>query len=174
MRLCIYSYTVGIHEQSSSSSLDHPESRQRLWNDTRTQHISRLRRESSPSSSSNQSTTTSTSTNNLRRLNNVILDLTRTTHIDTTGLQALDDMRAQILDWAGPHVSISIVGANKRVQDRIQRHRLSSKNNADKNAEGRPLEAGYQVFELLQDALASKGDGREEGLVIGEEDIKGV
>jgi sodium-independent sulfate anion transporter 11 len=166
----IYTYTAGIHEQSASldNNPNHPTSRQRLWNDTRTHHVARLRHEASL----NQPT----STTNLRLLNNVILDLTRATHIDTTGLQALDDMRNQILDWAGPHVSIRIVGANKRVRDRFERHQLS-KINADKKVKGQrdgPLEAGYQVFELLQDALAGRRGDSEEGLVLGEEDIKGV
>lgn len=173
----IYTYTAGIHEQPASH--DHrpnnTDSRQRLWNDTRTHRVRRLRREAStPSSNPNHPTT---STNNLRRLNNVILDLTRTTHIDTTGLQALDDMRNQITDWAGPQVSIRIVGANKRIRDRFERHHQASKHKkAEAQGQGDgPLEAGYQVFELLQDALASRrGDNPEEELVISEEDVKSV
>lgn len=171
----VYTYTASVYEQSASSSSPESqatESRQRLWNDTRTHHVMRLRREGFPSSSSSDHPP-------LRILNKVIIDLTRATHIDTTGLQALDDMRNQILDWAGPRVSIRIVGANKRVRDRFERHHQLSRR---KNAEGRgdgdaPLETGYQVFELLQDALAGRRMARnsaEEGLVVSEESIKGV
>jgi sodium-independent sulfate anion transporter 11 len=130
----VYTYRAGIYEQSASSLDHHPESRQRLWNDTRTHHISRLRREASISSSHQ-----SISSNILRLLNKVILDLIRTTHIDTTGLQAIDDMRMQILSWSGPHVPIRIMGANRHVRDRFERHHHQAASNSRKtgeNAEG--------------------------------------
>ena len=150
----IYSYSSGSHEVSSGTIVNDQnakESTNRLWNDTKSRRIENLRREAG---------TTNREESFLPHLRTVIIDMTRVTHIDTSGMQALADIRSTLKDWAGEDAELAFVGLNERVQERFERAekcRVSAKN------EDGPQDQGYIVFDVLQTALCHTHAGGEYG-----------
>lgn len=55
------------------------------------------------------------------RLRMVILDMSATTFIDTSGLMNLELLKKQLRDWAGETVEIRFVGVNKHLKRRFER-----------------------------------------------------
>lgn len=144
----IYSYSSGAHEKPSTT-VDGPqnntqgESAERLWNDTKLRHIRNLRKEAGTSNSEESF---------LPFVRTVIIDMTRVTHVDTTGMQALADIRSALKDWAGTDAELTFVGLNNRVKERFQRAESCFD---ESSGEGEPRDGGYIVFDALQTVLYS-------------------
>ncbi|BCS25558.1 uncharacterized protein APUU_50269S [Aspergillus puulaauensis] len=144
----IYSYSSGAHEKPSTT-MDGPQhntqgkSADRLWNDTKLRHIRNLRKEAGTSNSEESF---------LPIVRTVIIDMTRVTHVDTTGMQALADIRSALKDWACADAELTFVGLNDRVKERFQR--AESCFDAS-SSEGEARDGGYIVFDALQTALYS-------------------
>lgn len=119
---------------------------ERLWSDSRARLIARLRR-SAPRART------------LPRIRVVVLDLTRVTHIDTTGMQALADVRAALLDWAGAGAELRFVGLNEELRGRFARaaeaYELEARSGRARDG------GGGVVFDVLQTALAPEEEGEE-------------
>ncbi|KAJ5088728.1 hypothetical protein N7456_012344 [Penicillium angulare] len=140
----LYSYSSGAHETPSGTTEEYQraeKSKNRLWNDTKTRTIQTLR---------SKRGTTNNEENFLPYVRTVIIDMTRVTHIDTSGMQALADIKSTLKDWAGTEAELVFVGLNDRVQERFQRAEncFSSSKNEDE-----PRDQGYVVFDVLQTAL---------------------
>lgn len=140
----LYSYTSGAHETPSGTTEDNQnaeKSTNRLWNDTKARRIEDLRKKAG---------TTNNEENFLPHVRTVIIDMSRVTHIDTSGMQALADTRSMLKEWAGSDAEMVFVGLNERVRERFQRAEksfVSSKNDSS------PRDQGYIVFDVLQTAL---------------------
>ncbi|KAL5335321.1 hypothetical protein BJX70DRAFT_401736 [Aspergillus crustosus] len=163
----IYTYSTGAYESSSQSAEKSPT---RLWNDTKTRHIRSLRREAGLSSSSSSSSSSS-----LPPLRTVIIDMTRVTHVDTTGMQAIADIRSMINDWAGPEAELRFVGLNERVKERFRRAESCFQDQAEAEAGERGARnGGYVVFDALQTALLSGSSSASPTQVDGGGGVKGA
>ncbi|KAL4781729.1 sulfate transporter family-domain-containing protein [Aspergillus varians] len=159
----IYSYSSGAHETPTSVTDDsHQVTRKspdRLWNDTKIRHIRNLRKEAGTSNNEE---------NFLPYVRTVIVDMTRVTHVDTTGMQALADIRSTLKDWAGADAALTFVGLNDRLRERFQRAESCFQCSS---GEGKTRDEGYIVFDALQTALYSthsedvKGSKSEERTV---------
>jgi sodium-independent sulfate anion transporter 11 len=99
----VYTYQSGV--PSSTPPLNRP------WNVHRDKHIARLRRHAGISS-------TDTFTPRFRVL---VLDMSATSFIDTTGMQALQRMKSELQDYGGDDVEFRFVGMCKGVRTRFQR-----------------------------------------------------
>ncbi|CAG8937248.1 unnamed protein product [Penicillium salamii] len=142
----IYTYTSGVHENPSRATEDlqsAEESKSRLWNDTKAKRIKTLREKAG---------TKNNLESILPRVRTVIIDMTRVTHIDTSGLQAMSDTRSMLKEWAGADAELAFVGMNERVKARFQR---AEKSFTSSTTEDSPRDQGYVVFEVLQTALQS-------------------
>ncbi|KAJ5762717.1 hypothetical protein N7533_001398 [Penicillium manginii] len=142
----IYSYTSGAHETPSGTTEDYQnaeKSTNRLWNDTKARRIEEQRKKAG---------TTNNEESFLPHVRTVIIDMTRVTHIDTSGMQALADTRSMLKEWAGPDAEVAFVGLNGRVRERIQR---AEKSFVSSNSDGSPRDQGYIVFDVLQTALSN-------------------
>jgi solute carrier family 26 (sodium-independent sulfate anion transporter), member 11 len=140
----IYTYSSGAHESPAIAGAiqQQPEATtDRLWNDTRTRHIRNLRKEAG---------TTNSEESFLPHVQTVIIDMTRVTHVDGTGMQAMADIRATLEEWAGADAELTFVGLNERVRERFRRSESSFQES--QNKEG-PRDAGNIVFDVLQTAL---------------------
>ncbi|OKL55313.1 hypothetical protein UA08_09407 [Talaromyces atroroseus] len=140
----IHTYSSGAHENPATGPEQTPGSPNRLWNDTKTRHIHNLRKEAGTSTSEESF---------LPHVDTVVIDMTRVTHVDATGMQALADIRATLEEWAGPGAELRFVGLNERVKDRF--HRCESSFQKSQNNKG-PQDAGYIVFDVLQTALLKR------------------
>lgn len=144
----IYSHSSGAYEKPSTTT-DGPQhntqgkSADRLWNDTKLRHIRNLRKEAGTSNSEESF---------LPIVRAVIIDMTRVTHVDTTGMQALADIRSALKDWACTDAELTFLGLNDRVKERFQR--AESCFDAS-SSEGEARDGGYIVFDALQTALYS-------------------
>ncbi|KAJ5259463.1 hypothetical protein N7478_012444 [Penicillium angulare] len=76
--------------------------------------------------------------------------MTRVTHIDTSGMQALADIKSILKVWAGAEAELVFVGLNDRVQERFQRAESCF---SSSKSEDEPRDQGYVVFDVLQTAL---------------------
>ena len=140
----VYAYSSGAHEDPATQYTANSEAIDTLWNDTKTQHVAMLRKAAGTHHATESS---------LPYVKNVVIDLTRTTHVDTTGMQAISDIRSTLRDWAGPDSSVSFVGLNERV--RIRFERAESCFQSAKQDES-PNDEGYIVFDILQTALFNR------------------
>lgn len=111
----------------------------RLWSDSRSRLVTELRRRAGLGANAS-----------LPRVRSVILDLTRVAHVDTTGMQALADIRSALQKWSGPETVLRFVGLNDELKQRFARSaevfELYKGNN-------RARDAGSVVFDVLQSAL---------------------
>ncbi|KAH8647959.1 sulfate transporter 4.1 [Xylariales sp. PMI_506] len=152
-QICEHIYTHSAQVVSEEQAALQKSS-QRLWNDTRTKLVSSLRRRAGISTEVA-----------LPRLSKVVLDMTRVAHIDTTGMQALADVRASLQDWAGPEAELQFVGLNEELRGRFSRaediYHLKSR-----KSKNEPEDGGYVVFDVLQTALSARslGNKSEEAL----------
>lgn len=140
----IYSYTSGVHETPSGTTEDYQnaeKSTNRLWNDTKARRIEELRKKAG---------TTNNEESFLPHVRTVIIDMTRVTHIDTSGMQALADTRSMLKEWAGADAELAFVGLNERVRERFQR---AEKSFVSSKSDSGPRDQGYIVFDVLQTAL---------------------
>ncbi|KAJ5975739.1 hypothetical protein N7481_009446 [Penicillium waksmanii] len=129
------------HANSPKDYQNAEKSTNRLWNDTKARRIEDLRK---------KARTTNNEESFLPHVRTVIIDMTRVTHIDTSGMQALADTRSMLKEWAGADAELVFVGLNERVRERFQRAEksfVSSKNDSS------PRDQGYIVFDVLQTAL---------------------
>ncbi|KAJ5908372.1 hypothetical protein N7495_001054 [Penicillium taxi] len=149
----IYTFSSGTDEVTSDNYTTNKDSAgdaNRLWNDTKSAHIRRLRKDAG---------TENTEESPLPKLRTVILDMTRAAHVDATAMQALADIRSNLKEWAGPNAELRFVGLNERVKDRFKRSEdyfQSLKSNKS------PRDEGYIVFDVLQTALYDSQSGDEE------------
>ncbi|KAL4885916.1 sulfate transporter family-domain-containing protein [Aspergillus karnatakaensis] len=152
----IYTYSSGAHE--SSSDRNQPSTAEksptRLWNDTKTRHIANLRREAG---TLHTNTLGESGNSSLPALRTVIIDMTCVTHVDTTGMQALADIRSTLKDWAGAGAEVKFVGLNERVKERFRRAESCFLSSAEEGGKG-AQDGGYVVFDALQTALTSKSE----------------
>jgi solute carrier family 26 (sodium-independent sulfate anion transporter), member 11 len=133
----IYTYSSPDEEQQSRIA---KEGNDRLWNDTKQKLVASLREKVGFRLDSA-----------LPKLRLVVLDMSsRVTHIDTTGLQALADIRANLQDWAGPDAELGFLGMNEELRARFSR--AQEKFNL-KSKTGAPRDTGEVVFDVLHNAL---------------------
>lgn len=137
----IYTYSSGIDEARLGTPRNSEEPPNRLWHDTRTRHINGLRKDAG---------TENTEEALLPRVRTVIIDLTRVTHIDTTGMQALADIRSVLKEWAGSDSKLSFVGIKDNVKERFDRAESCFQSS---NGDKAPKNEGHIVFDVLQTAL---------------------
>lgn len=148
----LYTFSSGEHESPAGVTEAHRNSKKsvdRLWNDTKSRRIENLRKRAG---------TTNNEESFLPHVQTLIIDMTRVAHIDTSGMQAIADIRSTLKDWAGDSAELVFVGLNQRAHERFQR--------AEKcfvSSKGRdfPQDQGYIVFDILQNALSSN-EGRSE------------
>ncbi|KAL4907095.1 hypothetical protein BDW74DRAFT_190098 [Aspergillus multicolor] len=149
----------GLHESTPASLVStlgpvEKKPQDRLWNDTKARHIANLRREAGTVSATDtplahgtaDSISPESNPRTLPRLYTVIIDMTRVTHVDTTGMQALADVRSTVEDWSGPDAKLRFVGLNERVKERFRRAEscfLSGE-------VGEARDGGYVVFEVAE------------------------
>lgn len=148
----IYTRTAAINEEVLFGTDSQPN---RLWNDTRRKHVRSLRQAAGLSVIDE---------GRLPRLRLVVIEMTRVSHVDTTGLQFFADIRAAAKDWAGEDVEVVFVGLNERVKARFARangiYELSTRDTCIQDG-------GNVVFEVLQGRLQKENmqtesaDGRE-------------
>jgi solute carrier family 26 (sodium-independent sulfate anion transporter), member 11 len=84
---------------------------QRAWNYKREKHIGRLRRLAGVSNTDIF----------IPRLRVLVLDLSATSFIDASGMQAFEDIKTEICLYGGPRVEMRFMGLNKGVQKRFKR-----------------------------------------------------
>lgn len=148
----IYTRTSAPNEEELFGSASQSN---RLWNDTRRKHVRSLRQTAGLSVADEA---------RLPRLRLVVVEMTRVSHVDTTGLQFLADIRAAVQDWAGEGAEVVFVGLNERVRARFTRAKGIYELNA-RDTEIR--DAGSVVFEVLQGRVQKEStktesvDGRE-------------
>ncbi|KAJ4396744.1 hypothetical protein N0V93_000966 [Gnomoniopsis smithogilvyi] len=134
----IYTRTAASNEEVLFGSKSHSD---RLWNDTRRKHVRSLRRAAGLSG---------TDESQLPRLRLVVIEMTRVSHVDTTGLQFFADIRAAVQEWAGEEAEVVFVGLNERVKARFTRakgiYELSTRDTGVQDN-------GSVVFEVLQGKL---------------------
>lgn len=139
----IYTHSSGEAEVKPSAA-----GSERLWIDSRARLISRLRQGANVAADAS-----------LPQLRHVVLDLTRVTHIDTTGMQALADIRSALIDWSGDDAELRFVGMNEELQARFTR--AAEAYELDKRSK-RARYGGGVVFDVLQTALTPEhGQGKE-------------
>ena len=140
-QICHYMYTYSKQVITEDIELSQKHER-RLWNDTRSKLVASLRQQACISSDAS-----------LPALQIIVLDMTRVSHIDTTGIQALNDIRTTLQDWAGPNAELRFVGLNEGVKRRFLR--AESIVNSKSHREG-PQDGGYIVFDVLHTALSAQ------------------
>ncbi|KAH8784183.1 sulfate permease-like protein [Hyaloscypha sp. PMI_1271] len=84
---------------------------QRAWNYKREKYIGRLRRLAGVSHTDTF----------IPRLRVLVLDLSATSFVDASGMQAFEDIKTELCLYGGPRVEIRFVGLNKGVQKRFKR-----------------------------------------------------
>jgi solute carrier family 26 (sodium-independent sulfate anion transporter), member 11 len=83
----------------------------------------------------------------------VVLDMTHVAHMDTTGMQALADIRSSLRDWAGEEAQLRFIGLNDELEERFARAQDIFR--ADRESR-EPQDGGHVVFNVLQTALDPK------------------
>lgn len=136
----IYARTSAYNEEELFGSEKVSE---RLWNDTRRKHVKLLRQASGVSNTDEAL---------LPKLRLIIIDMTRVSHVDTTGLQFLADIRAAVKDWAGEEAKVTFVGLNERVKVRFARAAGIYELNTEDDVE----DSGSVVFKVLQSRVQKK------------------
>lgn len=84
---------------------------QRAWNYKREKYIGRLRRLAGVSHTDIF----------IPRLRVLVLDLSATSFVDASGMQAFEDIKTELCLYGGPRVEMRFVGLNKGVQKRFKR-----------------------------------------------------
>ena len=84
---------------------------QRAWNYRRDEHIRRLRKLAGVSNTDIF----------IPRLRVLVLDLSATSFVDASGMQAFEEIKEEVRAYAGSYVEIRLVGLNKGVQTRFVR-----------------------------------------------------
>ncbi|KAH9844408.1 SulP family sulfate permease [Teratosphaeria destructans] len=134
----IYVYSMSANEHFQCGSKD----KDRLWNDSRGKMVETLRRQAGITSDSF-----------LPCIALVVLDMTRVSHIDTTGMQALADIRSSLKEWSGEDAELRFTGLNEDVKERFSRaaemYDLHQVNDRGKDA-------GRTVFNALQRPLRAE------------------
>ncbi|KAL3422657.1 sulfate permease [Phlyctema vagabunda] len=134
---------------------------ERIFNDNSAKRVQELR----------QNANIITPTKYMSYLRVLVLDFTQTTFIDSTGVKALEDMKAELIHYAGDDVEIRLVGLSPAVLLRFQRcgWKLASYEEAKSG-----VEADVIIhFELLRpaigarDILRNQGDGLDFGFDTG-------
>lgn len=118
----------------------------RSWNDRRDKRIEFLRRKAHVSNSD-------TFIPNFRAL---VLDLTRTSFVDASGMQALEDMKKELKGYGGPDIEIRFAGMSESVRRRFQRGGWTLKSpyeDGDTTVEGGAIETHDLAFEFLPHAI---------------------
>lgn len=100
----VYTYQSGV-------SLTPQGNVERAWNNRRDKLIRSLRRGAGISSADTFTP----------RFQVLVLDLTSTSFVDATGMQALEDIKHELKAYGGPHAEIRFVGMNQRVRKRFDR-----------------------------------------------------
>jgi len=128
---------------------------ERSWSDLGEKHIASLRRKAG----------VVTPTKLIPRIKVLVLDFSRVGFIDTTGLQILRDMKAEVLAYGGEDVEFRFVGLNESMKKKFQRTGWNLANAADAMngfGEGRDV-----IFELLKPAIEAPKMVRDSGLDFG-------
>ncbi|KAF2769901.1 hypothetical protein EJ03DRAFT_343145 [Teratosphaeria nubilosa] len=102
----IYVYSTPANGPFQSVSRD----KDRLWNDSRGKMVEKLRRQAGMTSDSF-----------LPSITLVVLDMTRVSHIDITGMQALADIHSSLKEWSGQDAELRFTGLNEDVKERFSR-----------------------------------------------------
>ncbi|KAI1588268.1 SUL1 Sulfate permease [Pyrenophora tritici-repentis] len=84
------------------------------------------------------------------QIRNVVLDLHAMHNIDTTGLTALKDLKADIEAYGGKNVRLRLVGLNERVRERFVRFGWTLINACDAGKEGKK---GTIVYDSVEEAV---------------------
>lgn len=129
--------------------------RERSWNDLSEQHIAFLRKKAN----------LGVPTKLIPRIRVLILDFTQVTFIDTTGMQMMREMKAELLAYGGEDVELRFVGMNDAVKKRFERagwHLATSMEDMKGFGEGKDV-----LFELLKPAIEAPRTVRDSGLDFG-------
>lgn len=143
----IQTYQTGLPEDERP--------KERLWNDLGQKRIDDMRRNS----------TLNLPTRYIPRIRVLVLDFTHVSFIDTTGMQMLEDMKAELIAYAGEDVEIRIVGMNAALKSRFKRAKweLATAEESMKGlADGKDA-----VWELLKPAIEAPRTVRDSGLDFG-------
>jgi sodium-independent sulfate anion transporter 11 len=81
------------------------------------------------------------------RIRSVVLDMHTMHNIDTTGLTALKDLKADIEAFGGKQTQLSLVGLNERVKERFARFGWSLREASDTSSERRKATPVYESVE---------------------------
>lgn len=84
------------------------------------------------------------------QIRTVVLDMHTMHNIDTTGLTALKDLKADIEAFGGKNTQLRLVGLNGRVRERFARFGWSLRDMSDVNDREKK---GTRVYESLQEAV---------------------
>jgi sodium-independent sulfate anion transporter 11 len=91
-----------------------------------------------------------------------ILDLTGVHNIDTTGLTALRDLKADLQKFAGPKAQLRLVGLAPRVRQRFARFGWSVYDAAQATKEERADRSATLAYASVDEALARRGRSASE------------
>lgn len=142
--------TIQTYSQPALHGIEDPE-KERLWSDSHDRKIAELRKNAGITDL------------DLPRTRVVILDMGNVAFIDTTGLQALADLKAELIGWVGVDLDMRFVGMRKGVRRRFERigWRLVDAWEQVGEDDGEGEINGDLVFENVSDAVRWVGDGRE-------------
>lgn len=135
--------------------MEQERARPRLWNELGEKRIKELRKRAKLAVPAKL----------IPRLQVLVLDFTQVNFIDTTGLDTLREVKADLLVYGGEDVELRFVGLNEALKRRFERAgwQLASADEALKGlGEGRDV-----VHELLKPAIEAQRMVRDSGLDFG-------
>lgn len=84
----------------------------------------------------------------------VILDFGNVERVDTTGVQAIVDLKSDLESFAGESVDLKFLTMNSRVRNTFERSNWKLKSAEGQNNENKLRDGGDMVFDVIQHALA--------------------